>query len=437
MLMTSFAWVLQLAIMADGPAGAKSKEAISEAYADKYAKMTTFRVDTTTTRDAILPEADLYRDFRKLPAYPLAATVVVHRDGRIYSESVDPWTTLFSPVLTRAKQEFAELRSSGAKLFDVPYERIRQLADAERARQQTTRKPVSTILVFDGQKTWRYAPDDPLTIEEKSVSFFTVVDPSTSKAALFGESIVDQMLLSPDMPSLPNDSWFRQRNRVPGIFESAGMAVLETPQAAGGANCVVVSLPGKQTIFMDPQKAYTVLKRQFMRNGVIGSEVEAQDLQQLADGLWFPRRVVMTIYGSKDEAGGRYLGKPAFRVIDEVTRVELNNPAHLKFFSVDVPPGAMVSDQTLRPLDQNGQEKPFPKAEGGVVPATSYIMPADRADLEASLNEARRSAGNPVPPAPLHRSSSVWPWFVMLNVGMILALGFSFVIRRRRIAQRS
>jgi len=108
----------------------------------------------------------------------------------------------------------------------------------------------------------------------------------------------------------------------------------------------------------------------------------------LPEILWLPRTVLSRQYGITEMAEGRYAGVPIHESVIEITNIEVNLPEHEMYFSLDVPPGNWVTDMVTTPLDSNGKEVALSR-DKNTIPSISYLQPADQADLDQVIQEAR------------------------------------------------
>ena len=122
------------------------------------------------------------------------------------------------------------------------------------------------------------------------------------------------------------------------------------------------------------------------------------------------------------------MGKPVYRRQATIDNIDLNLPEHLQYFSVDVPAGAWVSDQTLSPVDKQGNPTSFPKYPENVGQAVTYLQPAAQADVEKAVREAQERAAYEIPSAPQQatgtkaRFTSVLIWFCVGMVAVTVAV---------------
>lgn len=401
---------------------------ITAAYIKKYEQIKTIRVDSSKTVNPVIPRAELFRKFRVETLFPITTMFVSHRDGRFRYERADPISeTVLNAMIERLAVKYPEVREPGDALWRVvPYDQYRAVAETERRKHP---EPSIHVRVYDGQKLWEFQPDVHLTMADGVARrAFEVVNPARLQRGYLPRSVLDDQLFSFAIPGLPSTEEDRRKDRLPSLFDGGGFRLLDRREAVDGVECLVAGNPDQGRLYFDPELAFALRKRQWYLGGQLIYGFVAGDFEKLAENLWFPRTLVYTQYGPKSDE--QYSGKPLHREVVHVTKLELNNPEHLKYFTVNVPPGSWVTNETLTPLDAKGQPASFPKLTSNEIPSVSYIQPADPKDLEKVVADARQDAGARSPEL-VGGFRGLLVWF---TIGMVAAV--TLAVAYRRLAAR-
>jgi hypothetical protein len=228
-----------------------------------------------------------------------------------------------------------------------------------------------TIVAFDGEKLRRKLPD------RLSADIFGVVN-------LKNDSKFNQTYLKSVGMSLPDPfdpAHHRRQFRLPDAFEQGGYAVHDTFEEVDGFPCVVVSRPGYEKIWIDPQINYSVRKRLYYNDsGLVQSIRYNHDFAEIVRGIWLPQLCWWDLCAPA-KAPERYRGKPLHRYVYTVTELSINNVPD-SLFVIAIDPGMTVGDASLLPR-KDGKNQ-----------FVTYVMPADKAQLEKTIQRALELRGD-------------------------------------------
>lgn len=215
------------------------------------------------------------------------------------------------------------------------------------------------------------------------------------------------------------------RHRIPDLFRTAAFTVSPAREVVDGAPCVVVSAPGAHKLWLDPALRYAVRKREVYADGVLQYAVVCRG-HELVPGtdLWLPRSVTQFI-AAPPTAPPEYRGKFLQQLDMTVRRVEVNKPGHDAVFDLKVRSGSMVADETLASADPTR----IPNRGGERSRAVSYTQPANPADLDAVIQQAKenydkRQSGKS------RRRALLWGINIAV-VAVVAAFGVRWWARRR------
>jgi hypothetical protein len=155
-------------------------------------------------------------------------------------------------------------------------------------------------------------------------------------------------------------------------------------------------------------------------------EIECDGFRKITPEVWLPTRMSVTDFAVKGFMPDEYAGRAIVRHDYKFTRLEANAADHEHLFAFDPEAGSLIIDETLVP---EGQKGAIERADGSRgTPTVSYVVPADKDDLDAVIAQAVRD----------QTGKDWWPlgfWTTVLLVNaVILVVGYSIV--RRRIAAR-
>lgn len=387
---------MQTAIAADPPV--PTLEQISSAYQARRDAMQSGAVYYETRGTALVDEKFLSEVYRVVNM-PHTDTVSVVKGPKVYSKTVSKMKAGPPPGIA-GKPEKSAAGADG-------------LTTMER------------ILVFDGKVLREKSPVER-SMDSKSFPSYFVLKIEQTNLPYFPQSYwenIGQGIRDPGMPTQGRDA---NAHRIPDMFKEASFAVSPALEDVGGTRCVAVEAPGYQKLWLDPEKGLVARKREFYRDGQPFLTMEFDDFAQVKD-LWFPRLIHRYPLGTADMPQA-YRGKRLMDITDRVTKLEVNEPGHEEFFELKPPAGALVLDTTLEPLDRSG--KPV-VARSGETKGVGYMQPANEADLQKVIQEARTGAARPVSPEEEGRGR--WGRFLAwaVIIGVAGALVWSNIRARR------
>jgi hypothetical protein len=156
--------------------------------------------------------------------------------------------------------------------------------------------------------------------------------------------------------------------------------------------------------------SYAVFKRESYIEGQIAFVVRAGEHEEVALGLWIPKKLTMTTFGTSDGDPG-LVGRPIVIQDYAISDFSLNPAFSAETFAIAPKAGELVTDQTLQHEDEQGQ----PIANS---PGISYIQPASAAELDAVIAEAKQGRVS----APAEEGSTARVLLIAVNVLIILIL---------------
>jgi len=230
---------------------------------------------------------------------------------------------------------------------------------------------------------------------------------------------LDGVLLTFDVPSAPRVSETRSRYLWPSVARRFELRHTGTEEC-DGSPCLVFSSNDLQ-LWFDPQLNYAVRRRASLYEGKIIYDERASDHFQVCTGVWVPKRLVKTTLGNMLESPA-YSERPLFEDEYKITDFRRNIALADTMFRLDAKPGEWVVDQTLAPHDADGNLIRDPQRPG-VVPAVSYVQPADKSRVDAAIARSMQR------PAGQGGQWSVSAVLMIVNVVIVLLLGLFLSVR--------
>lgn len=219
------------------------------------------------------------------------------------------------------------------------------------------------VTVFDGENFGRTISDGVATVYGKNQGHLIMGAFQTRFFDLWGRYVPDPTLpefvadskIAVSIPNLLQDERMLcssvRRNGKELILLSGSAGMKGVPELAGHMKC-----------WLDPTKGYAlVLKEHFDSNASeLESRVEFADYEQNSDGLWFPRRMSYTRFGTRI-GSPKLLGKPL--VVSElaIDSLALNEEVSSRVFLVQLPIGQKVFD-----FESGSSDQPVEYAWGGI-----------------------------------------------------------------------
>ena len=242
----------------------------------------------------------------------------------------------------------------------------------------------------------------------------------TSDSYNFRELLpLDGVLLTFDVPSAPRVSETRSRYLWPSVAKRFELRPAGTEEC-DGSPCLVFS-SNDLKLWLDPQLNYAVRRRAALYEGKVIYDERASDHFQVCAGVWVPKRLIKTTLGNMLESP-EYSEQPLFEDEYKITEFRRNIPLADTMFRLDAKPGEWVVDQTLAPHDADGKLVRDPQRPG-VVPAVSYVQPADKSRVDAAIARAMQR------PAGQGGKLSVGAILMIVNAVIVLLLGLLLSVR--------
>jgi hypothetical protein len=357
--------------------------------------------------------------------------VTYHRDGRFRIETIDRSKAVFDGVVNKLIAGNPRLRSNFDEIFQLPYGEIRALTEEVRSQRPA---PRLRSTVYDGSKFWQYDADYRVVDRGDKLRVFNVVDLERFPDGILDRTLFEDMLLTFEVPGLPHDAERRRGDILPTMLASGKFRVSDHPEDVDGYPCTIIDSVDEK-ICLDPRYGFAVHKRTWSIGGVPYREVVASDFERLADGFYFPRAMLETSFGMKEQADGQYIGKPYISKQITVKRVELNRPNLEAELAVNIPAGSWIIDQTVTPVDDQGRSIKAKQSEPNAIAAVNYRMPANRSDLDQAVQDARVAAGHGIQES--NRPNKVLAAVVAFNVGLLAILAAAYGTRRWRQGKTS
>jgi len=357
---------------------------LTTAYNVKYHAIKTIRIDTVNVNLTLLVDQDdLLAFYGVKPYIPGSVIQIQNQDGRFYGETRSRWSLIDKAILRSIKSLYP-----GKGLRDIPFDELKNIIVEELAKVSEESMPAD-ILVYDGKHVWQHREATQLITNGVARNVYVILNPDSSPTGMVSNALLEKLLISFPVPSLPKDNAVRLENRLPDMLASGAYAISPILEEVSGHSCVLVKSMS-QSIWLDPKLGFAVRRRVWRhRDGKPVYEIVANQFEEiLPEILWLPRTVLSRQYGITEMAEGRYAGVPIHESVIEITNIEVNLPEHEMYFSLDVPPGNWVTDMVTTPLDSNGKEVALSR-DKNTIPSISYLQPADQADLDQVIQEAR------------------------------------------------
>jgi hypothetical protein len=94
--------------------------------------------------------------------------------------------------------------------------------------------------------------------------------------------------------------------RVDLALETHGYHVVSSDVLVGGTHCVLVQCDGLDKMWLDPKKAYAVVRREWNwgEKMSIRVRISNEDIEQQSDGSWIPKKFQLEYFGTPETAPG-------------------------------------------------------------------------------------------------------------------------------------
>jgi hypothetical protein len=215
----------------------------------------------------------------------------------------------------------------------------------------------------------------------------------------------------PDAVNRAND---RKSLRLPDAFADGVAAVQAEREVVEGTPCVVVNWPGREKFWLDPAHSYAVVRRELYDpgSGLLVTRRENSEFAEVRPGIRLPYAFRFEICAAA-AAPEPYRGKPMMRYNYRVTKLSVNDVPDSQF-ELPIEPGTTVVDVTHS----------SPKGTSEAQRAISYVMPADKNQLDETLRRAIEARDEP-------NRSAAKTWWVVAAVNVVLVVVAGAVWLRR------
>lgn len=242
---------------------------------------------------------------------------------------------------------------------------------------------------------------------------------------------------------LPTDFGLRyEKKRLSQVLAGAQVSLVAKGEGPGGPDSLVVRLDfeeeGHWAIFwVDRNKGFYPTRRETYRNGRLSVVVEATELREYAQGVWFPQKATHTIYGLNSAGERIVLVQRILTAKQFKPNVEIED----RFFHLVLPKDTYVYDERigagyhLKSEAELSAEELLELSEGepeiGPSASATLASPPEKSDETSS---PQKSAPTPGPAVTGQKSQSK----VLLLIGIvtIAAAILTIVVRRRKGASK-
>ncbi len=408
------------------PTAQPELERITESYRQHYQTLGSLRVVYEETPVPLIDRSVLWQYERRHEFVSEAITVVMH-GGTIHYD--------FTMERKDLSEVFRLLAKESPNRFKGVQGDLNQLvsyAEIERLLPEVKAKSWNDTFVFDGSSL-RYKSPATLREADTEIPTFAILDASKDTFSTFWWVYPELVLYAPLTPRLPKYEDHAQESRIPELFSRAGASVSVGHETFKRIDCTVVKVGGRQKLWLDDRYGYAVRRREVSYEGRPWTELEYEDLVEVASGVWLPKTLTKTDFGGKN-LPKEYQGKPYLKTAIRVKALEANDPKDVAFFTLNPSPGTVVFDKRLRPVDSQDQPIDKPLREG-LIPCVSYVQPAKEADLEKVVQQAQREQGETIENREPARRGWRGTLFVCLNVTFVAAVVAFLLFRWLRAAR--
>ena len=398
-------------------------ERITEAYHRHYQSLRSLRVEYDEVSTPLVDMEVLWTQANVTGPFSRKVTVVTE-GGKYYSEIETESQDIEAAT--------ALVMKDSPKRFEGKVEITGMISYAELAKKLPLvgKRKGQRILTYDGSAV-REKSERPAKIKGTDEPVYFVHEFAGKDVMYLPLSYVEFTLYGPLLPGTVGDDNARKKNRIPEMFAEPKGPVSAGREKVGQTECVAVEMAGQGKVWLDPQRGFAMLRREYYTEGITEMRLEAEGFAEVLPDVWMPRTLTRTDFGGP-QVGKELRGKPLTRAVMRVTKFEANKPEHATVYVLKPPAGAVVFDMTRRPVDSQGKsiEAPLPK---GNIPSVSYVQPANEADLEAVIKRAEEDQGimiqGSTPPPAWSRTRKT---VVAAGLGLAAAIVAFLVWDRRR-----
>lgn len=279
--------------------------------------------------------------------------------------------------------------------------------------------------VFDGKRTGTQIittvpPNPPRPAPGSIAPYFS--EGELLQANIYGEAIgsfyYDGRWLTPwifDEAAAPPATF-----SIPGALAANNYVVSSARELVDQADCVVVTCPSRDKLWLDKDRAFAIVKREWNWFGTesVMMRFHCSRFEEGPSGLWLPRRVVRELLSKPSESNGNK-NVPVLVSTCDVSLLLVNNvPSEL--FEISFPSGTDVLDATLA------------KKTPGGYPVVAYRAGNTPEATQENLDAALRGSGVREPSSGM-RNLFLWANIAGLLVVLVI-IAWSHI--RRRSAQK-
>lgn len=405
-----------------------SAREIIDVYQKKHDQIVTILVTTSEETTLAIDQADWFQRNGTIPGVTGKTTAVSASNGRLFVRQLFPWAEVSSAVNAALSSEERALSSQPQRLAElIKYDTVRELAIAE--WEKVDQDKLGHLFFYDGTRLVETRLGRTLKTAGVQREVFRVVDPEKLSGHYLPSTIFDEMLLSVDIPGLPNEREFHESNSVSWLLTEGSMLLSTETEQVNGTECLVLKSPTHGAIYLDTERALAVRKRQWLYEGELVYEMIVNELEKIGEDLWFPVDVGYTQFGHSTFDGAEYAGKALYHFSRKIDKVELNAVEHESYFTPDIKAGSWVIDERVALLNPDGT----PIADGENARDVAYIQPANQDDLDSVIQAAQRlDSSSPVKLKAANGRSSSTTILIWVNAIVALSLVVFLVVRKLR-----
>jgi len=405
---------------------AATRDEIIASYKENYEALTSVRIEYEETTRFIGPPEILYKHWKMLAPEKKQITLVCASE-KIHFSTVNN-AVMMDQVLGKLRVEqpnrFKDIQGDlGAS---VSYDEVARILPG------LSPKRAERMLVYDGTLLYEKSP---FAVSEFGITrrVYFISNPREKNEFLFETNLLDVTLYGFDISGLEQDSLRRAKYRLPDLFSVNDLSVTTDAEEFDGNKSVVLDAPGNLKIWLDPDHAYAVRRREVTSSGQMILRFECNDFEKVVRNIWLPRTVIATYYGDQ-RVPEPWRGKPMTEKRWHVTVFEANSPDHEAFFQLTPEPGSKVFDQTLKPIDLADNPVEVKPLANGIVPTVAYVQPADPENVEKVAKQARANIVTESDIGVEVGSSSLRTVFIFVNIAF-LAMIVILLVRRKMAAR--
>ena len=352
-------------------------DSVGRVYQTRFDGIRTIHAEYQCEQTPLLDQATNFKARGVYENLPSTLTCVITDDGRRYQLLKSSEHSIGDVLRVIGKQK---KKVSPLKVEDV------SIGDITAALKTFRAMPFHKLGVYDGTKLWRNGSEKVIRngIEH---SVYKVVYIPRLKTIHFAQTPLDWGFWSFRMPAISKDDEQARRNRIPDKFEVDQFSVLPASERIGDDDCIVLTAPQVETIWLSLGKGFAPRKREFWMEGHKVFVAEFAEWKLVKEGAWLAGKVVTTSYGTESNGSSDSPDKPLYRTTYQLTKLEINSPASEALFQIEPKAGDMVLDENLVSGSDKGRMKP--REGGGVTLNTvNYQTPAKREDLDRVIKNA-------------------------------------------------